>query len=172
MYGGDDNYNAAVSNSISITVNKVASSVTVDPISFAYGGSGSATATLTGATGVTASIEGYDGVVAVEGNVITVSGLPSGSYTMVVTTVPDDNHYAVSINVPVGVGKDDATLSLTADNDVINFGDIITLTAVVSPADATGPITYYVDDTAVESNVLSVLCMVEMITIMQLFQTV
>ena len=145
----------ATSIEVAVTVNKIASTIAIDPISFAYGGSGSATATLTGATGVTASIEGYDGAVAVEGNVITVSGLPSGSYTMVVTTVPDDNHYAVSINVPVGVGKDDATLSLTADNDVINFGDIITLTAVVSPADATGPITYYVDDTAVESNVLS-----------------
>ena len=48
-----------VSINVVVTVNAVDSSVSVDPISFVYGESGSAVATLTGATGVDASIEGY-----------------------------------------------------------------------------------------------------------------
>ena len=44
---------------VPVTVSKADSGVSVDPISFVYGESGSAVATLTGATGVDASIEGY-----------------------------------------------------------------------------------------------------------------
>ena len=154
-YAGDDNHNAADSNSVSITVNKVDSSVVVNPISFAYGAVGTGVATLTGATGFTAVIADYPDAVTVNGNEITVSGLPAGSYTMVVTTVPDADHSAVSIEVPVDVGKEDSSVALSADKTVIDFGDSITLTAALSPSDATGTITYYVNGNAIEGNVLS-----------------
>ena len=154
-YAGDENYNEAVGGPTTITVNKAPSTVKVDPINFAYGAVGTATATLTGATDFTATIDGYPNAVTINGNEITVSGLPSGSYTMVVTTVPDANHTEATINVPVGVGKEDATVALSADKEVIDFGETVTLDAVVSPEDATGPITYYVNDELVDSNVLS-----------------
>ncbi|MBQ2962926.1 hypothetical protein, partial [Methanobrevibacter sp.] len=149
------NYNPITEQSIATyTVEKADSSVSVDSISFTYGESGSATATLDGATGLNAVIDGFADAVSVSGSVITVSGLPAGDYTMVVTTVPDANHNAVSINVDVTVAKATPVVSLSADSEEIIYGDSVTLTGGVVPSDA-GAVTYWVNGSEVNSNVLS-----------------
>ena len=70
---------------------------------FTYTESGSSVVSLNGATGVTAGIEGYPEAVSVNGSVITVSKLRKGNYILSVTTIPDANHNAVSINTIVTV---------------------------------------------------------------------
>lgn len=43
--------------------------------------------------------------VTVNGTNITVSGLDAGTYTLTVTTIPDDNHNPVTVNATVTVNK-------------------------------------------------------------------
>ena len=100
-------------------------------------------------------IDGHDGAVSVDGATITVSGLPAGTYTMVVTTVPDDNHNAVSANVAVTVTKADPNVVLIADKESIDFGDSVTLNYVLSPAGASGAVTYYLDGEPITGATLS-----------------
>ena len=62
---------------------------------------------------MTAVIDGQDPTaVKVENGIITVSGLAAGNYTMNVTTVPDENHTAVSKLVNVTVNKVPSTLDV------------------------------------------------------------
>ena len=154
-YAGDANYAPSESAPLTITVSKVDSSVTVDPISFTYGGSASAVATLVGATGVNAAIEGHDGAVSVDGATITVSGLPAGTYTMVVTTIPDANHNAVSTEVTVTVNKADPVLTISANVTSIKYPESIKLSNTITPEDATGSVVYYLDGTAIDGDVLA-----------------
>ena len=81
------------------------SSVSVNPIAFAYSGSGSADVVLINATGFTASIKNYPNAVSIDGNKITVSGLDAGTYNLTVTTVVDADHNAVTKNVTVTVNQ-------------------------------------------------------------------
>lgn len=101
-------YNAK-QKTVKVIVNPAAektnSSVSVNPITFDYGGSGSADVVLTNATGFTASIANYPNAVSVDGNKIIVSGLAAGTYNLTVTTLVDADHNAVTKNVTVTVNK-------------------------------------------------------------------
>ncbi len=121
----DANHNA-VSATATVTVNKVDCEVTVGPISFDYGGTGTATASVVGATGITAAIDGHEGVVEVDGLSITVSGLDAGDYTLTVTAVPDANHNAKIITVPVTVNKINPNFVI-APIESVDEGDPITI---------------------------------------------
>jgi hypothetical protein len=101
----------AVTENVTVTVNKVDSSVEIPDVNFYYGGS-SISVTLVGADTVTASVNDTSGVVSVEGNVITVSGLNVGNYMLFVTTVPDANHEAVTKNTTIVVNKANPTLTV------------------------------------------------------------
>ena len=105
----DANHNPATETA-TITVNKVNSTVSVSDVAFDYGGSGSATVNMTGATGVTAKIVGSTVQPVVEGNKITVSGLAAGNYTLEVTTVPDANHNAATATANVVVSSVDTVI--------------------------------------------------------------
>ena len=75
-------------------------------IVFDYGSSNATTATFAGAVNITAVVvEDSNANVVVEGNVITVSGLNAGNYTLKVTTNPDENHTEVSATVNITVNK-------------------------------------------------------------------
>ena len=100
----DDNHNA-VTGTAKITVNKVDSSVSVDDLAFEYGANASTTIDFTGATGVTAKIVNSTVKPVVNGNVILISGLDAGNYTLEVTSVPDDNHNAVTATATITVNK-------------------------------------------------------------------
>ena len=99
----------AVSNSDSanFTVLKANSTLEdVNDIIFDYNSTGSTTLSFTGASGAVAEVVNQsNAIVDVSGNVITVSGLDAGNYTLTVTTVPDDNHNAVTKTASIRVSK-------------------------------------------------------------------
>jgi hypothetical protein len=129
----DENYNEAVVN-VTITVNKVDSTLTVPEVVFNYGESGVSTVTFDGATGVNAVVNDLGAVVDVDGNVITVSGLTAGNYVLTVTTVPDANHNEVTKTANVTVNKVDS--AATMDNIEFDYGSsgttVVTLTGAVN----------------------------------------
>ena len=114
------NYNS-IDAYANITVNKVNSSVSLDDIAFDYGSSATVEATLDGATGISAVIEGHSDSVSVDGNKITLSNLPCGNYTLNVSTIPDENHVSVTKTVKVAVNKIDPNLAISVRD--IKFGD-------------------------------------------------
>lgn len=59
-----------------------------DNLTFAYGGSNSTNVTYEGASGVNATVTGHpEANVTITGDVITVSGLAAGNYTLNITTL-------------------------------------------------------------------------------------
>lgn len=86
------------------SVEKVASDFDVDGYEFdlEYGDVLKLNVTnLKGATGVTANVDG--GNATVVGNTIIVSDLSTGSHTLVVDTIPDDNHKTYGVEVIINV---------------------------------------------------------------------
>jgi len=107
----DENHNH-VTEFMRVVVNKVDSKLTVEDIVFDYGSYGASQITFDGAEGVIGKID--DTNITADGNVIIISGLDAGNYTMTVTTVPDDNHYAVSVNAAVVVNRVDSSVCVPA----------------------------------------------------------
>ncbi|MBQ6351542.1 MAG: hypothetical protein IJI42_11535, partial [Methanobrevibacter sp.] len=101
----EKNYNAVTENA-TITIRKINSTLTVNDITFDYKSKGTTTATFTGATGITAEVINQPkAIVNVDGNKITVSNLNVGTYTLSVTTIPDDNHNPVTKTAKITVNK-------------------------------------------------------------------
>ncbi len=130
----DDDHNPVTATS-KITVNKVKSTLTVDDIVFDYGSEGSGNVSFAGASEVIANVVSQpNAVVSVNGKKITVSGLAAGTYTLNVTTVPDENHTAVTETATITVNKVNSTLTL--DDVELDYGESINVT--VSCEGATG----------------------------------
>ena len=128
----DDNHNPVTVTS-KITVNKVESTLTVGDIVFDYDGEGSGDVSFTGASEVTANVINQPkAVVSVNDNKITVSGLAAGTYTLNVTTVPDENHTAVTETAGITVNKINSTLTL--DDVVLDYGEIRNVTVATEGA--------------------------------------
>ena len=109
----DENH-TSITKTVNVRVNKVNSTLTLgDEITFDWNKSGSTTVSYTGATNISASVDG--GVVSVDGNTITVSGLSAGNHTLSVSTVADENHTSITKTVSVKVNKVNATIDL---NDI------------------------------------------------------
>ena len=106
---------SAVTNTTTITVNKLNSSVVVEaPIVFDYNGIGSATASFTNATGITAEVVSQPkAIVEIKNNTITVSNLDAGTYTLAVTTITDMNHNAFTATANITVNP--LQTQITAD---------------------------------------------------------
>ena len=143
----DDDHNPATATS-KITVNKVKSTLTVDNIIFDYGSEGSGDVSFTGANEVTANVVNqHKAVVNVSGKKITVSGLDAGNYTLNVTTVPDENHTAVSKTATITVNKINSTVIV---NDFeLDYGNSINITVT---ADGATDITAEIDNVNVAVN--------------------
>ena len=128
-----DNDHNPVTASSKITVNKVESTLTVDDIVFDYEGEGSGDMSFTGASEVNANVVNQPkAVVSVSGNKITVSGLAAGTYTLNVTTVPDENHTAVTETATITVNKVNSTLTL--DDVELDYGDSKNVTVATEGA--------------------------------------
>ena len=128
----DDNHNP-VNVTSKITVNKVESTLTVGDIVFDYDGEGSGDVSFTGASEVIANVVNQpSAVVSVSGNKIFVSGLGAGSYTLNVTTVPDENHTAVTETSTITVNKINSTLTL--DDVELDYGDSKNVTVTTEGA--------------------------------------
>ena len=91
-------------------------------ITFDYNETGSANVTLVGAKDVIATVIDHDEAdITFENGAITVSGLDAGSYTLNVTTVPENGFTAVSTLANITVNKIDA--NLTVEATAINVGE-------------------------------------------------
>ena len=91
-----DSYHNSVSKTINVSVVKAASSVSGDDIVFYYESSGSTTLDVVGGSANSVCVAGHpDANVTLNGNVVTVSGLNVGNYTLQIITAPDGNHNSV-----------------------------------------------------------------------------
>ncbi len=116
---GNERYYGSEKN-ITVTVRKVVSSIDLSKtdLEFGYGGSDSTTLTLVGCSvdDVNITVEGHpETVIGFENNVITVSGLDAGTYTLKVTSTPDENHTSVSATANITVTKVDSSVEFESD---------------------------------------------------------
>ena len=114
------NYYAS-SIQVKLTINKINSSITMkDNFTFIYGYPGYCKVDLKGATGVTAYIDDENAKVIVEESFVKISDLGIGNYTLHVTTIPDENHIAVTKSVGVAVTRKALEIAIKTEN--INYG--------------------------------------------------
>lgn len=96
-YDGLDN---VTTNEGNITITKTDSTITLNNVIFDYGDS--INIATVGAVGITAKINGVD-VSVLDNHVIPLAGLNVGTYNLTVTTVPDEDHYSVTVNFTITV---------------------------------------------------------------------
>ena len=118
-YLGNENYTAS-NATVTVTVNKANSTLTVSDVTFDYGQRGSANTTFTGASGIVAAVNDLGAVVEINGNVITIFNLTAGKYRLTVTTVPDANHEETTEFADVTVNKIDSDVDVAVP--VIYYG--------------------------------------------------
>ncbi|MEE0934409.1 MAG: Ig-like domain repeat protein [Methanobrevibacter sp.] len=122
-------------NNGTITINKVNSTITLDNIVLDYGESTNVTVTTTGATGITAKIDGND-VTVINNYNIQISGLKAGNYTLTVTTIPDDDHNPVTATSKITVNKLPTEIILANETLDLKVGDEVPVLANLTPAGA------------------------------------
>ena len=114
----DENH-ISVDKTAGITVNKIDSSVSFsNDVEFDYLSSGTTTLTLVGCSVdlVDISVVGHsEASISYENNVVTVSGLDAGTYTLKVTTTPDSNHESVDETADITVNKIDSSVGFSQD---------------------------------------------------------
>ena len=148
----DDNHDA-VKKTVTLTVNRVNSTLTVPDVTLDYGQKGTSNTTFTGATGIVAVVNDLSAVVEVNGSVITVSNISAGTYKLTVTTVPDANHEETTKIADITVNKVDSTLA--AGDITFEYG--LTGTTTVTYTGATGfNATAEKGNVKIEGNVISV----------------
>ena len=103
-----------------ITVNKINSTINIDDQTLDYGNSLNITADTTGTKGITAKLDGKDAKV--NGYTIEIPVLNAGSYTLTVTTIPEENYNAVTKNATITVRKLNSTL--TVNNVTFDYNTI------------------------------------------------
>ena len=107
IFAGEGGY-APCNKTASITIRKVPSTIAIDvsEISFDYNDIGTCNVSYTGASNVTAKVIDHpNAVVTVKDNIISVSALDVGTYTLVITAIPDENHTETSLAAKVTVNK-------------------------------------------------------------------
>ena len=111
-FKGNKNYEKT-NKTIKIKVDMANSTVNIGSSVLDYGNSLNITADTTGAKGITAKLDGKDAKV--DGFTIEIPVLNAGSYTLTVTTIPEENYNAVTENATITVRKLNSTLTV---NDV------------------------------------------------------
>ena len=122
----DDNHNS-VNVSKEFTVNKINSSVTLDNVEFDYLGTGNTT--ITSFDGCTVdkqniTVEGHpEAVIDFKNNVISVSGLGAGTYTLNVATTPDSNHKSVNVRKNIKVNPIPSQITLNSTDIIYEYDE-------------------------------------------------
>lgn len=118
----------AVTQTATITVKKFQSAVSIQDnnLEFDYNKSASTEVSFENATGFTAEVDGQPNAVEVNGNVITVSGLKPGSYTLKVTTVVGEAYDSVTVVANITVNKLKSIVSIR-DNLVFDYNQSATM---------------------------------------------
>ena len=167
----------AISQLVDFTVNKVDSTLDLSDIEFDYGDVGYTRVDFTGANNITASVNDENAVVKIKQYPITinlngedllsnsiimsadryvyvslplaiyVSNLTAGNYILSVTTVPDENHNAVTKNVTVTVNRINDTVNVTIPEITAGKSNVIPIKLT---SGATGNITLTIDNVAVQ----------------------
>ena len=119
IYSGDEKYNSS-NATIIFNVGKANSTIDAENATFVYGNEGKVAFTAENATEVKATIDGGDAVVK-DGMVVIPADLAVGNYTVVITTIPDDNHNAASVEITVTIENADSSVS--AEDATFVFGD-------------------------------------------------
>ncbi len=132
-FDGNENYTAS-NATVSVTVEKAKSTLTVPDVTFDYGKKGTSNTTFTGATGINATVNDTNAVVEIDGSVITVSNLTVGTYTLTVTTVPDANHKKTTKTADITVNKADSKVDV--DVPKLYYGSSANVTATYDGATA------------------------------------
>ena len=130
-FDGNENYTAS-NATVSVTVEKAKSTLTVPDVTFDYGKKGTSNTTFTGATGINATVNDTNAVVEIDGTVITVSNLTVGTYTLTVKTVPDANHKKTTKTADITVNKADSKVDV--DVPKLYYGSYANVTATYDGA--------------------------------------
>lgn len=150
----DSNHNP-VAEQATITVKKADSSINASDVTIYGGEPTNVTVSTEGATGITAKIDGNDA--AVNGDVISIPALALGTHLMSITTIPDANHEAVTVNVTITIKKSKSTVSLSSNNLTFDYNK--SAKCEVTFDNATGikaEIDGYTNVVSVEGNVITV----------------
>lgn len=123
----DDNHNP-ITKTTTITVNKAESLREIDNVTLSYGNSSEVRVYTSGATKITAKIDGND--VNVNGNVISIPVLNVGTHTLSVTTVPDSNHIETTKTATITINKADSSIGIRDLNLTYGRSSNITVTTV------------------------------------------
>lgn len=152
VYGGDSNFTGTTSPAVVVTVTQAVTmtSVAASPATISFGGSTTLTATVSPAA-ATGTVVFRDSVSGVLGQASIVNGTASlattalggGTHTITASYNGDANDAAsTSAAINVTVNPVASAVSLSAAPATINFGGSTTLTAAISPAGATGSVTF------------------------------
>ena len=162
IYGGDTNYNSSTSSTLTETVNKASSSVSLASSANPSSYSDTVTFTATVTTGATGSVTFKDGSIIVgfatiSGSTATfsTSSLTVGTHTLSTVYSGDSNfNGSTSSNLTQTVNKATSSTSLSSSANPSNFGDSVTFTATVT-AGATGTVTFEDGATTLGTGTLS-----------------
>lgn len=118
-----DNNHIEVSKEVTLNVTKPRSSIIIDKQIVLYKGeSVDVTVTTKDALGFNAAIDGHPEALSVNGNVLTISGLDKGTYSLSVTTIVDDNHVAVTEKATIIVKILTSDIIFSNESIVFDYG--------------------------------------------------
>jgi len=131
-----DDYHNPINATLNVTVNTVKSKVTFSAgVSFEYGGSASIYVTVEGGTvnGKSIQILGHpEAKITFIKNMITVSGLNPGTYTLRVESIPDSDHKAGEGTVGITVRKATAVIKASKLTVALKSGALWTIKIIDS----------------------------------------
>ena len=130
----DANHNNITKN-VTVTVNKVDATLTVDNVVLDYGETKNITVMGEGVVGIVACIG--ESEVKVDGFVISIPALDAGTHTLTVTAIADANHKPVTKEAIIRVLKVDSTLAF----EKINFDE----SSIVIAANGASGVTAKID---------------------------
>ena len=147
-YGGDANYNTSASTTLTQTVNKLSTTMTLTSSAnpSTYGSPVTLTASLTTGTGTVTFTDGISplgtGTISGGAATYTTSALTGGSHSITASYGGDTNDASTSATLGQTVNKQSTSTTVASSVNPSTYGSPATFTATVTPAPATGTVTF------------------------------
>jgi hypothetical protein len=147
-YGGDANYIGSATTTLTQTVNKLSTTMTLASSAnpSTYGSPVTLTATLTTGTGTVTFTDGSTtlgtGTIASGTATYSTSALGAGSHSITASYGGDTNDTSTSATLTQTVNKQNTAVTLASSVNPSTYGFSATFTATVTPATATGTVTF------------------------------
>jgi hypothetical protein len=160
-YGGDANYNSNASTTLTQTVNKLSTTMTLTSSAnpSTYGSPVTLTATLTTGTGTVTFTDGSTtlgtGTISGGSATYTTSALTAGSHSITASYGGDTNDASTSAILTQSVNKQNTTVTVASSVNPSTYGSPATFTATVTPATATGTVTFTDGSTTVGTSTIA-----------------